>query len=124
MQSDWLLKSATKPSTAPACASRVSWLRSLGHLTIMQAARALARVGAVARAAAPVLRTPVQARAAAPARSYSGRAPDGALEQLYHVLLKKNISFIMFILSGAIVMETVYGGMGDALWNTVNRNVR
>jgi hypothetical protein len=89
----------------------------------MQAARALARVSVAARVAAPVLRIPLQARAAAPARAYSGRAPDGALEQLYHVLLKKNINFIMFILGGAIIMETVYGGIGNTVWNTVNNNV-
>lgn len=87
----------------------------------MQAARAFARLGVAARAATPVMRTAVvPSRAAAPVRSYTGRAPDGVLEQMYHVLLKKNVNFIMFILAGAVVMETVYGGIGNSLWTAVN----
>ena len=89
----------------------------------MQAARMISRAGVAARAAAPAMRAVAQPVRTTTVRKYTGRAPDGLLEQAYHVVLKKNINFIMFILAGAIVVEGVWGSMGNALWHTVNGGV-
>jgi hypothetical protein len=89
----------------------------------MHAARQVARMGIVSRAslaAARVVPSHVSVPAVAPLRAYSGRVPGDFAEQAYHVLFKKNISYIMYVLLGAIVLETFYGNIGNAVWNAAN----
>ena len=42
---------------------------------------------------------------------------------MYHIVLKKNFNFIMFIIAGAVVTETVTGGIGNTLWSALNHGV-
>ena len=56
------------------------------------------------------------------ARCYS-RKPTSALGTAYHFVLKRNSTYFLFIIAGAIVTEAVYGTVGDAVWATVNSGV-
>ena len=56
------------------------------------------------------------------ARFYS-RKPSSALGTAYHFVLKRNSTYLLFVVAGAIVTEAVYGTVGDAVWATVNSGV-
>ena len=56
------------------------------------------------------------------ARFYS-RKPTSALGTAYHLVLKRNSTYLLFVIAGAIVTEAVYGTVGDAVWATVNAGV-
>jgi len=57
-------------------------------------------------------------------RAYSGRGPSNSLEAAYHVIAKRNPTYITFILFGAIVLETMYGGVTNSIWSAANNGVR
>ena len=81
----------------------------------MQALRAATAVRRAAVSAASV--------APAPARAYS-RRPQNLAETTYHLLFKRNFTYYTFVVAGAIILESMYGWVGDSLWASLNEGVR
>lgn len=98
-------------STAP----HISLLRSVVNFSSMQALRAASAVRRAAVSAASA--------APAPARAYS-RRPQNLAETTYHLLFKRNFTYYTFVVAGAIILESVYGWVGDSLWASLNEGVR
>lgn len=43
---------------------------------------------------------------------------------LYNNVLKRSATYVPFVLLGAIVLDSMYSGVVDGMWNTVNSGVR
>lgn len=75
------------------------------------AARALAVPRAVSAATAA-------SAAVAPARAMSTAGT------AYKLVFRRNVTYISYIIGGAIVLEAVYGTVTDGIWNSLNAGVR
>lgn len=42
----------------------------------------------------------------------------------YNLVFKRNVTYITYIVTGAVVLEVVYGKVTDGFWNSVNNGVR
>lgn len=81
--------------------------------------QALTRAGAAA--AARVASVPLPSTATS-FRAYS-RVPKTPLAQAYHLVLKRNSTYLLFIVGGAVILESIYGTVGDAVWSAANHGV-
>lgn len=48
----------------------------------------------------------------------------GALESVYQTFMKNNVTYVGTILVAAVLVESVYGGVTSAIWESSNRGVR
>ncbi len=51
-------------------------------------------------------------------------AGNAAAAGLYKVVFAKNGTYLLYVLVGAVVLDTVYGTVLDGLWSSANRGVR
>ena len=59
------------------------------------------------------------------ARAFSASAKSsGRLGTLYRTVFQRSSSYAAFVLVGAIVVDTVYSGFANSLWEVANRGVR
>ncbi len=59
------------------------------------------------------------------ARAFSASAKSsGPLGTLYRTVFQRSSSYAAFVLVGAIVVDTVYSGFANSLWEAANRGVR
>lgn len=70
--------------------------------------RVLPRVAAIPRVAAAV-----------PARSASSMGSN-----FYRYVARSNVTYVSYIIGGAILLEAIYGKTLDGLWNGLNSGVR
>ena len=54
----------------------------------------------------------------------SRAASNSAAGTLYNVVFKKNVTYISYILVGAIVLDSIYGSTLDGVFNGINSGVR
>jgi len=76
---------------------------------LLTSSRVAASAARVAPAVAPV--------------SGSRAASSKASSVVYNFVFKRNVTYISYIVAGAIVLETVYGKTLDGLFNTMNSGV-
>lgn len=56
-------------------------------------------------------------------RFYTGQRPKNAVETAYHLIFKRNATYLFTIVFAAMILEATYGWAGDALWNALNYGV-
>jgi len=61
--------------------------------------------------------------AIAPARAMSTAARTPA-SIVYNLVFKRNLTYITYVVVGAITLEVVYGAVTDGFWGSVNKGVR
>jgi hypothetical protein len=84
-------------------------------LSLAKPALARATAGRAMFAAAPM-------RGAATASGSSGASSAGSA--LYQLVFRRNVTYITYIVGGALVLEAVYGKATDGFWNLMNNGVR
>lgn len=90
-------------------------MRAISRLSsAASASSAFRSAGMLSRAA------PAGSRAASSASASAGGSLAGTV---YQLIFKRNVTYVSYILGGAIVLEVVYGTVLDGVWKGVNKGV-